>query len=277
MKIKIGTSSDLSEGEERRLENGYGTFDVSVSTETGFTVTIIADLVKSIKSDDLLFGNDWDYDIKPALPYGTAIGIKMLKAVDPSVDGDLYADEPYLYGKAMQSFSTIRYEGEGEGNVKEGEVEKDEEGQKDLKEQKEQKEDQENKEENKVKEVNEEKEEQEEEGIEQNKNKIEEDLQSLNPEIPRDYQKRKVYFSKHNIELKPGKYEFVFTTGYISFEKGLKIVLPKFNLDLGWYLDKYLADTDKSVNFVLIAADGTKEESGRAGGERLVVINVKYE
>lgn len=61
-----------------------------------------------ITGDKLLFGNDFEYPIKDYLPYGTSTGLKVFKNyVDPSVDGDLFAEKPYLYGKALSSFNVI--------------------------------------------------------------------------------------------------------------------------------------------------------------------------
>jgi hypothetical protein len=63
---------------------------------------------ETFTGDKLLFGNDFGRSIREFLPYGTDTGLRLFKwYVDPSVDGDLYADEPYLYGKALSSFNVI--------------------------------------------------------------------------------------------------------------------------------------------------------------------------
>jgi hypothetical protein len=63
---------------------------------------------QTFTGDKLLFGNDFGTSIREFLPYGTNTGLRLFKRyVDPSVDGDLYADEPYLYGKALSSFNVI--------------------------------------------------------------------------------------------------------------------------------------------------------------------------
>lgn len=53
-------------------------------------------------------------------------------AIDPGLEGDVYADEPYLYGVAGSSFNVLRVGGkvgEGEGDVVLGEMgEEGEEG-----------------------------------------------------------------------------------------------------------------------------------------------------
>ncbi|KAI9896320.1 hypothetical protein N3K66_008492 [Trichothecium roseum] len=58
---------------------------------------------------DLQFGNDFDRPIRDRLPPGfnTAMGI-VRWWIDPGLDGDAYADKPYLYGPALSSFNTLR-------------------------------------------------------------------------------------------------------------------------------------------------------------------------
>ncbi|CDR37783.1 CYFA0S01e17106g1_1 [Cyberlindnera fabianii] len=74
----------------------------NISIQIGFTPK------QDIAGDELLFGNDFGYEIKDSLPYGTAAGLRLFKTyVDPSVDGDLYAKEPFLYGKALSSFNVV--------------------------------------------------------------------------------------------------------------------------------------------------------------------------
>lgn len=57
---------------------------------------------------DLQFGNDFDKPIRDRLPPGfnTAMGI-VKWWIDPGLDGDAYADRPYLYGPALSSFNAL--------------------------------------------------------------------------------------------------------------------------------------------------------------------------
>lgn len=61
-----------------------------------------------ISGHDLQFGNDFDRPIRERLPPGfnTAFGI-VKWWIDPGLDGDAYADKPYLYGPALSSFNAI--------------------------------------------------------------------------------------------------------------------------------------------------------------------------
>ncbi|KAJ8069998.1 hypothetical protein OCU04_000402 [Sclerotinia nivalis] len=75
---------------------------------------------KDINADDLVFGNDFDHPIRDRLPPGFNTAFRIVKwMVDPGLDGDVYADEPYLYGPAASSFNVLYVgeggEGDGEG------------------------------------------------------------------------------------------------------------------------------------------------------------------
>lgn len=68
---------------------------------------------KDINAEDLVFGNDFDHPIRDRLPPGFNTALRIVKwMVDPGLDGDVYADEPYLYGPAASSFNVL-YVGEG--------------------------------------------------------------------------------------------------------------------------------------------------------------------
>ncbi|KAG0645452.1 hypothetical protein D0Z07_8624 [Hyphodiscus hymeniophilus] len=67
---------------------------------------------QSINGNDLVFGNDFDHPIRDRLPPGFSTALKIVKwAVDPGLDGDPYADEPYLYGPAASSVNVLHVGG----------------------------------------------------------------------------------------------------------------------------------------------------------------------
>lgn len=78
------------------------------------------DTINGISASDLQFGNDFDQPIRDRLPPGfnTAMGI-VKWWIDPGLDGDAYADEPYLYGPALSSFNAIHV-GKGEYDEEKG-------------------------------------------------------------------------------------------------------------------------------------------------------------
>ena len=62
-----------------------------------------------IKGSDLIFGNDFERPIRDRLPPGFNQAFKIVKWwIDPGLDGDVYADKPYLYGPALSSWNYLR-------------------------------------------------------------------------------------------------------------------------------------------------------------------------
>lgn len=69
---------------------------------------------RGIKGTDLLFGNDFDRPIRDRLPPGFNTAMSIVRWwIDPGLDGDAYADKPYLYGPALSSFNVLHL-GKGE-------------------------------------------------------------------------------------------------------------------------------------------------------------------
>ena len=63
-------------------------------------------LKESINGNDLVFGNDFDHPIRDRLPMGFNMGMHIVKwTVDPSIQGDAYADKPYLYSPGLASWN----------------------------------------------------------------------------------------------------------------------------------------------------------------------------
>ena len=64
---------------------------------------------KSITGSDLVFGNDFDRPIRDRLPPGFSKAMKIATwMIDPGLEGDPYADKPYLYGPALSSINILR-------------------------------------------------------------------------------------------------------------------------------------------------------------------------
>ncbi|KAJ9294696.1 hypothetical protein DTO271G3_6616 [Paecilomyces variotii] len=62
-----------------------------------------------INGDDLIFGNDFERPIRDRLPPGFNAALRIVKWVlDPALDGDAYADKPYLYSPALASWNQFR-------------------------------------------------------------------------------------------------------------------------------------------------------------------------
>ncbi|KAK4187484.1 hypothetical protein QBC35DRAFT_233160 [Podospora australis] len=81
-------------------------------------VEIVAET--GISAEDLQFGNNFDHPIRDRLPPGFGTAMNIVKWwIDPGLEGDAYADEPYLYGPALSSFNTVRI-GKGEFDESKG-------------------------------------------------------------------------------------------------------------------------------------------------------------
>ena len=62
-----------------------------------------------IPGDALVFGNDFEQPIRGHLPPGFSVALGIVKRfIDPGIDGDPYADKPYLYGPALSSVNVLR-------------------------------------------------------------------------------------------------------------------------------------------------------------------------
>ncbi|KAI2469836.1 DUF1769-domain-containing protein [Annulohypoxylon bovei var. microspora] len=73
-----------------------------------------------ISGEDLQFGNDFDHPIRDRLPPGFSYAMNIVKWwIDPGLEGDAYADQPYLYGPALSSFNSIHV-GPGEFKAEKG-------------------------------------------------------------------------------------------------------------------------------------------------------------
>jgi len=77
---------------------------------------------KNINGDDLLLGNTFDEPIRDQLPhfFGTALGF-VKRYIDPGLEGDAYADKPYLLGSMLSSVNAFRI-GNAQGGEKDEEV-----------------------------------------------------------------------------------------------------------------------------------------------------------
>ncbi|KAJ8105121.1 hypothetical protein OPT61_g10370 [Boeremia exigua] len=62
-----------------------------------------------IAGDALVFGNDFEHPIRDRLPplFDKAFGI-VKWWIDPGLEGDVYGDEPYLYGALLSSINVLR-------------------------------------------------------------------------------------------------------------------------------------------------------------------------
>ena len=94
-----------------------------------YSIAFSFTLKSDIAGDKLVFGNDFDHPIRDRLPplFDKAFGI-IKWWIDPGLDGDVYGDEPYLYGALLSSINVLRIgeKASGEGTESSGEESKGE-------------------------------------------------------------------------------------------------------------------------------------------------------
>ncbi|CDM33438.1 hypothetical protein DTO013E5_7306 [Penicillium roqueforti] len=62
-----------------------------------------------VNGNNLYFGNDFDHPVRDFLPPGFNTALRIVKwTLDPGLDGDVYADKPYLYSPALASWDQFR-------------------------------------------------------------------------------------------------------------------------------------------------------------------------
>lgn len=63
---------------------------------------------RTISGRSLVFGNDFEHPVRDRIPPGFSAAFRIVKwAIDPGLDGDVYADKPYLYGNALSSINIL--------------------------------------------------------------------------------------------------------------------------------------------------------------------------
>ncbi|RKF76108.1 putative f-box domain containing protein [Golovinomyces cichoracearum] len=73
-----------------------------------YSISFSFSLKSTINGNDLVFGNDFDHPIRDRLPPGFNTAFRIVKwFIDPGLEGDLYADKPYLYGPLLSSINIL--------------------------------------------------------------------------------------------------------------------------------------------------------------------------
>ncbi|GME26623.1 hypothetical protein BKCO1_900094 [Neofusicoccum parvum] len=106
-------------------------FEHANHTSDRYSIAYSFRLKKEISGDKLVFGNDFDHPIRDRLPWGFSTAFNWVKGwVDATMEGDVYADEPYLYSPILSSMNIISVGGKGQSisDVAEGAGEKTGEG-----------------------------------------------------------------------------------------------------------------------------------------------------
>ncbi|KFY57553.1 hypothetical protein V497_05478 [Pseudogymnoascus sp. VKM F-4516 (FW-969)] len=83
-------------------------FSIPDYTKHQYSISFSFTPTEAIPGDDLVFGNDFDNPIRDRLPPAFGSAFKIVKwAVDPGLEADVYADQPWLFGKFLSSIDKL--------------------------------------------------------------------------------------------------------------------------------------------------------------------------
>ncbi|KAL2848144.1 hypothetical protein BJY01DRAFT_161022 [Aspergillus pseudoustus] len=110
-----------------RIQNYTGYPDNAPSTNPYFnhplhekdqySISFAISFKQPVNGNDLLFGNDFDRPIRDRLPPGFNAALRLAQwTIDPSLDGDAYADKPYLYSPGVATWNQFRVGGKVDGD-----------------------------------------------------------------------------------------------------------------------------------------------------------------
>lgn len=103
--IRIRNFTGLPDGSPE--SNPY--FEHQLHTWDQYSIAFSFIPKKDISGEELVFGNDFDRPIRDRLPPGFGQAFKIVKwLVDPGLEGDVYADKPWLFGRALASWNVLR-------------------------------------------------------------------------------------------------------------------------------------------------------------------------
>lgn len=84
-------------------------FEDPLHTKDQYSLSFSFTPKEDINGNDLVFGNDFDRPLRDKLPMGFNAALRLVKwTIDPSIDGDAYADQPYLFSPALATWNQFR-------------------------------------------------------------------------------------------------------------------------------------------------------------------------
>ncbi|KAI0994973.1 hypothetical protein K3495_g13208 [Podosphaera aphanis] len=97
--------------------SAYFSLPDHAKSDDKYSISFAFTLKSTINGNDLVFGNDFDYPIRDRLPLGFGTAFRIVKwMIDPGLDGDVYADQPHLYGPVASSFNVLYVGDKGDQN-----------------------------------------------------------------------------------------------------------------------------------------------------------------
>lgn len=84
-------------------------FSIPPHTHDQYSIAFSFTPKRTISGKSLVFGNDFEHPVRDRIPPGFNAALRIVKwAIDPGLDGDVYADKPHLYGNALSSINVLR-------------------------------------------------------------------------------------------------------------------------------------------------------------------------
>ncbi|CAH7686942.1 hypothetical protein BY996DRAFT_6432334 [Phakopsora pachyrhizi] len=79
-------------------------------TDATWSIQVQGRFLKPTSVDECVFGNVFEKPIRDRLPYGTALALKTISYIDPSLETDLYADQPWAWSPLLATMNYFRTE-----------------------------------------------------------------------------------------------------------------------------------------------------------------------
>ncbi|CAL5870059.1 uncharacterized protein PFLUO_LOCUS4293 [Penicillium psychrofluorescens] len=84
-------------------------FQHPLHTKDQYSISFSIIFKEPVNGNNLVFGNDFDHPIRDRLPPGFNAALRMVKwMLDPALEGDAYADKPYLFSPALATWNQFR-------------------------------------------------------------------------------------------------------------------------------------------------------------------------
>jgi hypothetical protein len=84
-------------------------FDHPLHKKDLYSICFAITFKEPVNGNNLVFGNDFDHPVRDILPPGFNAALRIVQwTLDPGLDGDVYADKPYLYSPALASWDLFR-------------------------------------------------------------------------------------------------------------------------------------------------------------------------
>ncbi|PLB45485.1 DUF1769-domain-containing protein [Aspergillus steynii IBT 23096] len=84
-------------------------FTHPLHTSDQYSISFAIVFKHPVPGPDLLFGNNFDRPIRDRLPPGFNAALRLVRwSIDPTLDGDAYADQPYLFSPALATWNQFR-------------------------------------------------------------------------------------------------------------------------------------------------------------------------